>query len=209
MKRFLRLIVPAVLPALSSLLIMTSTAAVQAAGDGWLTSLREAEAVAVREGKPILADFSTSWCGSCRELERKTFPHPYVRARMDKFVKVHVDGDDHPELVRSYGISGYPTLIAMSPGGKELNRTVGYVGAAELSSDLDRAMRKCGTLAPKSSSDEGEEREERPVKVAESRKPDKVSEPEKTVVAVPRERKSPDRTVSREVALVAGRREGP
>jgi thiol-disulfide isomerase/thioredoxin len=191
MKRFLRLSAPAVL-ALCSLLLLVSVDA-RASGEGWYTSLREAEEVALREGKPILADFSTSWCGSCRNLERNTFPNPTVQARMGNFVKVRVDGDEHPDLVRSYGISGYPTLIAMSPGGKELNRTVGYVDASELTSDLDRAIRKHGPQVPK------RESTAKAVRPAKSAEPERVTA-DSEAVAKP---KTSSRPAPRQVAAVS------
>src|SRR5437764_312523 len=69
---------------------------------GWYHDYREAVAVAKREGKPVLADFSTSWCGNCRELESKTFPHPAVASRLESFVKVHVDAEENPRLAQEF-----------------------------------------------------------------------------------------------------------
>ena len=75
------------------------------AADGWLETYGAAVAEAKRTGKPILADFSTSWCGSCRDLEKYTFRDPAIVQRLDGFVKLHVDGDRYPDMVNSYSVS--------------------------------------------------------------------------------------------------------
>jgi thiol-disulfide isomerase/thioredoxin len=115
-----------------------------AAPEGWYHSLDEAIVAAKREGKPILADFSTSWCHNCRTLEQNTLSNPEVTARLDKYVKVYVDGDQHRQMVSAFGVSGYPTLVAISPEGYELTRSVGYVGANQLAMTLDGALRAVG-----------------------------------------------------------------
>src|SRR5207244_6902347 len=75
---------------------------ISAAAEGWYDNYEEAVAVARREGKPILADFSTSWCHNCRQLERETLSDPNITARLDNFVKVHVDGDARPDKVQQF-----------------------------------------------------------------------------------------------------------
>lgn len=112
-----------------------------AAPPGWMSDYRKALELSRKEGKPIIADFSTDWCPNCRKLENHTFSDPSINDRLDQFVKVYIDGDRHPEMVERFGIEGYPTLVAISPEGRELDRSVGYVNPRRLASTLDRAIR--------------------------------------------------------------------
>lgn len=112
-----------------------------AAGAGWYDNFDEAVAAAKREGKPILADFSATWCGACKQLERTTFPDPNVAARMDNFIKVHVDADENQDLANSFRIEGLPTLVALQSNGKdELDRSIGYLSPTQLSARLDQVI---------------------------------------------------------------------
>lgn len=113
---------------------------------GWYESLDEARRIARREGKPILADFSTSWCHNCRDLEKNTFHHPAVVERLDSFVKVYVDGDRHPDICQQFGVEGFPTLVAMSPSGREIDRSIGYVNGGTLASTLDGVIQSVGPV---------------------------------------------------------------
>ena len=138
----------AVLRGLASVMLLVSFLIPSVrASDGWLETYGAAVAEAKRTGKPILADFSTSWCGSCRDLERYTFRDPAIIERLDGFVKLHVDGDRYPEMVNSYSVSGYPTLVSLTPDGRELNRSVGFVPAAQLASHLDGVMARYTPIA--------------------------------------------------------------
>ncbi|MBX7244182.1 MAG: thioredoxin fold domain-containing protein [Candidatus Sumerlaeaceae bacterium] len=117
-------------------------------GEDWHTDFRAAAAQAKREGKPLLVDFSTGWCPNCRKLEG-TMEDPAVTSRLDNFVKVYVDGDQHADMVQNFNIDGFPTLVAISPNGSEIDRSVGYVSARSLSGTLDDIIRKSPVRPPK------------------------------------------------------------
>lgn len=60
-------------------------------------------------GKPILMDFTATWCGPCR------LQHPIIekieedyKDRVDVYV---IDVDEHPEHSQKYKIRVVPTLI--------------------------------------------------------------------------------------------------
>jgi thiol-disulfide isomerase/thioredoxin len=128
-------------PAACAALLLTSAGSVCAAPPGWLSDYRKALELSRKHGKPIIADFSTDWCPNCRKLESATFKDPSVSERLDQFIKVYIDGDKHPEMVERFGIEGFPTLVALSPQGEEIDRSVGYVNARRLAGTLDRAIR--------------------------------------------------------------------
>ncbi len=115
-----------------------------AAGAGWYTSYEEAVAVAQREGKPIFADFSTSWCGMCRQLEQQTFPDPAVSSRLDNFVKLHIDAEQRADIAQRYNVQAYPTMVMLDPTGRVVNTEVGFVKPRQLSGALDKTMQMVG-----------------------------------------------------------------
>ena len=79
--------------------------------------------------KPVLLDFSATWCGPCKALT------PVVEAIAEKHeavVKVgKIDIDESPAVANRLGIRSVPTIVLFK-GGKEVDRKVGLVPEAQL-----------------------------------------------------------------------------
>jgi thioredoxin 1 len=84
-------------------------------------------------GKPIVADFTATWCPPCRaivpELEKLASTHADV-----DFVKIDVD--ENPELAQELGVMSVPTLVHFSADGQEIARSTGAMPAAALEARL-------------------------------------------------------------------------
>lgn len=108
-------------------------ASVNAAGEpGWESNLATALAKARQTGKPVLVDVYADWCGPCQKLAA-SFRDPRVSGLLQKgFVAVKVDADADAATTRKYKVSGLPTLLVLSPDGKELARVSGNRSPAEL-----------------------------------------------------------------------------
>ena len=79
------------------------------------------------ENKSLLIYFYTSWCSWCRRLEKDTYSNDEVADFLNNnFICLRIDAGKNSDLVTLYGISGYPTILFLSPGGKELGRILGY-----------------------------------------------------------------------------------
>ncbi len=99
----------------------------------WETNLAKAKARAKREGKHVLVDFTGSkWCGSCIALKREVFDRPeFKKYAAENLVLVKVDlpmrrdGSPNVRLAESFGVRELPTVVILSPEGKEDGRT-GY-----------------------------------------------------------------------------------
>ena len=102
----------------------------------WEHDEANALAIAKRENKPVLVDFTADWCGACKKLARETFVEPAVRTELDRFVMLKIDAtnDEDPKVVdvqKRYKVVGLPTVILLNPDGSEAKRFTDFVPAAE------------------------------------------------------------------------------
>ena len=105
-------------------------------GDDLVQGLAEAQ----KSAKPVVVDFSASWCGWCRKLETDTFPDPGVQELLGHYVLVRVDADKHPGLVKQYGVKGLPTLLLLDKDGKLIRRVDGFRGAERFAQELQKGL---------------------------------------------------------------------
>lgn len=138
---------------------MLSSVTLRAAKPGWIENFDEAQKRSNSEKKHILIDFTGSdWCGYCIRLDRDVFAKPDFKEFGQKsLVLLEIDfpkGKSQPvELVkqneslgRKFRVEGYPTLVLLSPEGKEVKRWVG--GGEAFLSELKAAVSN-KTDAPK------------------------------------------------------------
>lgn len=100
--------------------------------EGWSTDLDKALEKAKAEKKSVLVEFTGSdWCPPCIAMRKNVFSKKeFVDAASKKFILVELDfpkGD--PDLKKKnmpfaekYKIEGYPTVILLTPEGKEFTR---------------------------------------------------------------------------------------
>ncbi len=98
---------------------------------------REALAKARSENKPIVLDFTASWCAPCQRMLRETFPNEKVARLLEQFVLVKIDTDEHPALANKYGAVGLPDVRLLSAEGNELLRFRDFQGPDAFARALD------------------------------------------------------------------------
>lgn len=101
---------------------------------------REALAKARREDKPVVLDFSASWCVPCQRMLRETFPDERVAPLLERLVLIKVDTDEHPALANKYGAVGLPDVRLLSPTGEELRRYRDFQGPEAFARALDEVL---------------------------------------------------------------------
>lgn len=105
----------------------------------WYTDLDEAKAVAAKENKPLLVDFTGSdWCGYCIKLHAEVFDKPEFEAFAKNYVLVELDfPNKKPQPAEEkaknkatqakFGVSGFPTVLLLdAKTGEAYGRQSGY-----------------------------------------------------------------------------------
>ena len=80
-------------------------------------------------GKPMVLDFTATWCGPCQRLK----PHfnALSKKMADKVTFIKVDVDKWQKLAQEYGAQSVPTIVVVNADGKKTT-TTGYMEEAEL-----------------------------------------------------------------------------
>jgi thioredoxin-related protein len=122
----------------------------------WLTSVPEAQALAKKENKLVLMDFTGSdWCGWCIKLDKETFSKAeFIDYAKKNLVLVEVDfPNSKPQsaelkaanqaLQSKYKVDGFPTLVVIKPDGTIVWQQVGYLagGPPAMIAELDKAKK--------------------------------------------------------------------
>ena len=131
-----------VMAALCAVVAMSSYAAKvsKSVPKGWSEDFAAAQKTAEKEKKLILLAFSGSdWCGWCVKMDKEVYSDKkFIQKAKDKFVLVMIDSPrdkeiltklalrQNPELVKKYGIRGFPCSIVVRPNGEEVKRFGGY-----------------------------------------------------------------------------------
>ena len=86
-------------------------------------------AAVLNSNKPVMVDFTATWCGPCKRLA------PNVEQVADEYagraIVVKVDIDDNPVITAQYDIRSVPTILIFS-GGVVVERFVGMTSKANL-----------------------------------------------------------------------------
>ncbi|MDD2440182.1 MAG: thioredoxin [Methanosarcinaceae archaeon] len=87
--------------------------------------------------KPVLMDFSATWCGPCRM--QKPILEELEKEYADRVEFKVIDVDENQELASKYGIHAVPTLI-IEKDGTEIKRYMGVTQKSVLSEELDKLL---------------------------------------------------------------------
>lgn len=89
------------------------------------SALKQAKA----SNKLLFIDVHTTWCGPCKEMARTTFQSEEVgKVFNKKFINLKIDAEndeDGKDIVKTYGVVAYPTLLFLDADGKLVKKLIG------------------------------------------------------------------------------------
>ena len=83
-----------------------------------------------QHGRPMIVDFSATWCPPCRQL--KPIFEKLAEEFKGRIDLVTVDVDENPELSQAYGVTNIPTMIFLNKDGQIQNTLVGFQNRDQL-----------------------------------------------------------------------------
>lgn len=105
----------------------------------WMTSISAAEEESRRTGKPVLIEFDATWSPQGRAMRAELFADPTRGVLVQRLVvpvsiidrsrDTGANAPENEELMQSYSIEAFPTLVIYKPGGGHTLRTTGFAGA--------------------------------------------------------------------------------
>jgi thioredoxin-related protein len=107
----------------------------------WQTEFNTASALAEKENKPILIDFTgSSWCPPCKLMKKEVLSKKeFLDFASKNLILLEVDmlptgeaavpklDNQNQYLARKFGIEGFPTFVLINSKGKEIARNFGYI----------------------------------------------------------------------------------
>jgi len=91
----------------------------------------------LKSDKPVLVDFTATWCGPCRMIA--PIIDEMASEYAGKAVIGKVDVDENPEISMNFGIRSVPTLMIFKAG-KMVDMVIGAVGKQKLVEKLDAQL---------------------------------------------------------------------
>ena len=86
----------------------------------WEATFEKAMARSRSEGKPVMVDFYTQWCGACKYLDAKVYTDQTVLGETKSWIVVKVDAEARADVAGAYNVHSYPTIAFLNPDGKPI-----------------------------------------------------------------------------------------
>ncbi len=112
-------------------------------------SLDEAFAAAAGQHKLVFLYWGAEWCPPCHDLSAHVFSRRDFQDKLRQFVPVYLDGDA-PGAQRAgeqFQVLGYPTVLVLDAGRREIVRIAGGNDLASYAEVLDLALENVRPLA--------------------------------------------------------------
>jgi thioredoxin-related protein len=92
----------------------------------WEKDVKKAQALARQTGKPMLLDFTATWCDPCLAMDKEFWVLRDVAQAVQPFIAVKVDFDSERKLVDKYQVRGIPYVAFTDPIGNLITYRLGF-----------------------------------------------------------------------------------
>lgn len=116
---------------------------------GTFVSLEQAMSDAKSQNKVVLVDVYTEWCSWCKKLDEDVYPAPEVQKELRNYftaVKINAESSaahtfegkevTERELASGWQVTGYPTILFLTPDGKVIDQLSGYMPPKDFANTL-------------------------------------------------------------------------
>ncbi|MCM1291882.1 MAG: thioredoxin family protein [Prevotella sp.] len=94
--------------------------------------------ISIQDGKPMVIDFSASWCPPCQQL--KPIYAKLTNEFKDQITMITVDVDENPEMAAQFNVKAIPTIIFFDKNGKIIDTNSGFIPENELRNKLNSLL---------------------------------------------------------------------
>lgn len=129
-------------PMLKGTYYKTTGVEAPASAVAWRTGFDAALVESAQTGKPVLLDFTASWCPPCQTMKHDVWPDAKVASAVNEgYVPVLVDVDNpkNADVAQKYGVRGIPTILILDARGQVL-RTGSYMSRSAMLDFLKRSV---------------------------------------------------------------------
>lgn len=115
--------------------------------DDWQNVLMQAK----NQKKLIFVDIYTTWCGPCKEMDKKTFTESAVGDKFNtKFINYKVDAEKGfgITLAKRYKVTSYPTCLFVDPSENLIYKQEGLLRAPDLLKEADMVLNNQANAKP-------------------------------------------------------------
>ena len=100
----------------------------------WHRDLRRAFEAADSDGKLVIVDVYTDWCGWCKRMDQNIYSNAMIAGLSKQQIFVKVNAEDRGQgqkFAEQMRVKGYPTTIILDGKGRVLNVAEGYISSPQ------------------------------------------------------------------------------
>lgn len=110
----------------------------------WLSSYGDGVRAAKKNNKPILLNFTSDWCGGCRDMKTRMADKRFLSTwNKVNLVRVNVNDPYQRKVMDKFFPGGsIPHTIVVRPDGSQLGQRTGFGGPVQFSRFVEGCVRR-------------------------------------------------------------------
>ncbi|WP_378183360.1 thioredoxin family protein [Aquimarina sp. SS2-1] len=95
----------------------------------WVYDIKVAQTIALQQNKLIIADFWATWCGPCKQMDKKLWNTQEMAALSNKFVFLKINIDQEKALSERFDVTSIPYVVLMDASQEQIWSKRGFSNA--------------------------------------------------------------------------------